>query len=63
MSRYRIEPCVNYICKGNCSKGRIANHNGYCQKCNLYQPRVRIKHKNMKNEKIIRERSKIENYK
>lgn len=53
MSRYRIEPCVNYVCKGNCSKGRIADHRGYCQKCNLYEPRVRLKHKNLKKEKIL----------
>lgn len=53
MSRYRIEPCVNYVCKGNCYKGRIADHRGYCQKCNLYEPRARLKHKNLKKEKIL----------
>ena len=62
MSRYRIEPCVNYVCKGNCSKRRIADHRGYCQKCSLYEPRVRLKHKNMKKEKILKEKSNIKNY-
>ncbi len=58
MSKYRIEPCVNYVCKGNCSKGRIADHRGYCQKCNLYEPRVRLKHKNLKKEKILKEKER-----
>lgn len=57
MSRYRIEPCVSYVCKG-----RIADHRGYCQKCSLYEPRVRLKHKNLKKEKILKEKSNIKNY-
>lgn len=52
MSRYRIEPCRNYVYKGECSKGRVADYNGYCQKCSLYEPRIRRKHKNMKREKL-----------
>ena len=36
MSRDRIEPCKSYICKGECKKGRDADHNGYCQKCGKY---------------------------
>ena len=62
MSRYRIEPCVGYVCKGNCSKGRIADHRGYCQKCSLYEKRVKLKHKNLKKEKILKEKSNIKNY-
>lgn len=52
MARDRIEPCVNYKCKGECAKGREADHNGYCQKCNKYEPRVRRKHINKKKQKI-----------
>ena len=52
MAKDRIEPCISYICKGECKKGRDANHNGYCQKCNKYVPRVRERHKNMKKEKL-----------
>lgn len=33
MARDRVEPCESYICKGQCKKGREADHNGYCQKC------------------------------
>ena len=41
-----------YIAFGMCSKSREANHNGYCQKCNKYIPRVRERHKNLKKEKL-----------
>ena len=43
MARDRIEPCVYYICAGECQKGREANHKGYCQKCGKYKPRVKKK--------------------
>lgn len=52
MAKDRIEPCKYYICKDNCSKGRQADHKGYCQKCNKYEPRAKVKHKNMKKEKL-----------
>ena len=39
MSRDRLAPCEYYICKGECSKGRNAEQNGYCQKCNKYKSR------------------------
>ena len=48
MAHDRITPCLYYVCKGNYSKGRTADHTGYCQKCDKYQPRAKIKHKNMK---------------
>ena len=44
----RIEPCEHYECKGICKKGRDADHFGYCQRCKLYNPRVRKKHINLK---------------
>ena len=52
MAKDRIEPCKYYICKDNCSKGRQADHKGYCQKCSKYGPRAKVKHKNMKKEKL-----------
>lgn len=52
MAKDRIEPCLHYICAGQCSKGRKADHAGYCQKCNKYVPRVRKKHVNMKKQKL-----------
>lgn len=52
MAKDRIEPCKYYICAGQCSKGREANHKGYCQKCEKYVPRVRKKHINEKKRKL-----------
>lgn len=52
MSRDRIEPCVSYVCKGECEQGREADHTGYCQKCGLYKPRIRKKHTNLKKQKL-----------
>ena len=44
----RETPCLYYICKGNCKKGREAEHTGYCQRCDKYKPRVRERHLNRK---------------
>lgn len=52
MARDRIEPCVYYICAGECQKGREANHKGYCQKCGKYKPRVKKKHQNQKKNQL-----------
>ena len=52
MAKDRIEPCKFYICAGQCTKGRDANHKGYCQKCSKYVLRVRKKHTNQKKQKI-----------
>lgn len=64
MAKDRIEPCVYYICAGECQKGRDADHNGYCQKCKKYVPRVKTKHQNIKKKKIneirIKEREDYE---
>lgn len=48
----RIEPCKYYVCKGECSKGRESDHSTYCQKCKLYEPRVRKRHLNKKKQKL-----------
>lgn len=52
------------ICAGECEKGREADHRGYCQKCNKYVPRVRVKHPNQKKQKLnkIREKERSEYY-
>ena len=52
MAKDRIEPCESYICKGECKKGREADHNGYCQKCDKYRPRVRRRRLNKKKQEL-----------
>ena len=48
MAKTRETPCKYYVCKGKCKKGREADHNGYCQHCNKYYPRARVRHINKK---------------
>ena len=48
MSKTRETPCKYYVCKGECKKGREADHNGYCQHCNKYYPRAKVRHINKK---------------
>ena len=45
-------PLPDYICMGECKKGRDANHWHYCQKCDKYKPRARVRHLNKKKEKL-----------
>lgn len=53
MSRDRLTPCKFYVCENEkCEKGRNAEHNGYCQKCGKYVPRVRERHLNLKKQKL-----------
>lgn len=52
MAKDRETPCKFYIAKGECSKGRAAEHKGYCQKCGKYVPRVRERHINKKKLKL-----------
>lgn len=52
MSRFRETPCKHYVCLGECAKGRDAEYKGYCQRCDKYEPRAKIKHKNRKKESI-----------
>lgn len=59
MAKDRIEVCKSYICVGElCKKGRKAEHNGYCQKCDKYEPRIRQKHPNQKKQKLEQIRKK-----
>lgn len=48
MSKYRETPCSFYVCLGQCKKGRDACHRGYCQRCDKYVPRARVRHLNKK---------------
>ncbi len=48
MSKYRETPCKYYISFGDCSKSRKAEHKGYCQHCDKYSPRARVRYINKK---------------
>jgi len=52
MARTKEVPCLFYICVGECKKDRDAEHYGYCQRCNLYEPRVKKKRVNNKKRKL-----------
>lgn len=55
MSKYRETPCKYYEAYRECKKGREACHVGYCQHCDKYYPRAKVRHINKKkqyNEKI-----------
>lgn len=58
MSKYRETPCKYYISHGECSKGRVAEHNTYCQHCNKYCPRAKVRHINKKKQYNLQQRSK-----
>ena len=52
MSKKRETPCKFYVCEHECEKGRDAEHNSYCQHCKLYQARAKVKHINLKKQKL-----------
>jgi hypothetical protein len=52
MSKDRQTPCKHYEYEGQCAKGRTAEHTGYCQKCDKYEPRAKVKHLNIKKDKL-----------
>jgi hypothetical protein len=52
MATDRQTPCLYYVCAGFCTKGRKADHAHYCQHCNKYQPRAKVRYKNQKKEKL-----------
>lgn len=52
MATFRVTPCKYYLCKESCLKGRYADYQGYCQKCNLYIPRCKEKHINKKKREL-----------
>lgn len=48
MSKFREIPCKYYISFNECTKGREAEHNGYCQHCDKYCPRAKVSSLNKK---------------
>ncbi len=48
MAKYRETPCKFYVAHGNCKKGRKAIHKTYCQHCDKYCPRAKVRHINKK---------------
>lgn len=52
MATDRQTPCLYYVCAGLCTKGRKADHAHYCQHCNKYKPKARVRYKNQKKEKL-----------
>ena len=52
MAKDRETPCKYYIAKGECKKGRKALHKTYCQHCDKYKPRAKVRYKNQKKEKL-----------
>lgn len=54
MAYDRLTPCKFYVCKGECQKRREADHHGYCQKCDKYQPRAKVRHLNIKKQKLTK---------
>ena len=52
MSKDRLTPCKSYVCEGECTKGKKAEHKRLCQTCKGYEPRARIKHENRKRAKL-----------
>jgi len=58
MAKDRETPCESYISHGVCKKGREAIHSGYCQRCDKYRPRAKVRHLNMKKQKLDKIRRK-----
>ena len=53
-------PCKYYIAFGECEKGRSACHKNYCQRCDKYEPRAKVKHKNHKRDSLQKSRERME---
>jgi hypothetical protein len=52
MAKTRETVCMYYESIGVCKKGREASHTGYCQKCDKYYPRAKVRHINQKKKKL-----------
>lgn len=62
MAHYRETPCKYYVAFNECTKGREACHSGYCQRCDKYYPRAKVRQINKKkqyNEKIKRKEAYV----
>lgn len=51
MATDRQTPCVYYVCMGTCKKGRQATMH-YCQHCDKYKPRAKVRYLNRKKQKL-----------
>lgn len=58
MAKDRETPCKSYVCEGECKKGRNAEHKGYCQKCDKYVPRAKVRYLNRKKQELEKIRKK-----
>ena len=58
MAKYRETPCMYYIAFGECKKGRTASHKDYCQTCDKYYPRAKVRYLNQKKLKLDKIRRK-----
>ena len=58
MPKLRETVCMYYEAMGQCKKGREANHQGYCQKCDKYYPRAKMHHINKKKQALEKLREK-----
>lgn len=58
MSKYRETPCKYYLAFNECQKGRQAAQSGYCQHCNKYEPRAKVRHINKKRQYLEKIRKK-----
>lgn len=58
MAKDRTIVCIHYVSMGVCKKGRDASHKGYCQKCNKYYPRAKVKLRNKRRDKLEKIRQK-----
>ena len=46
--KFRETPCMFYESHLACAKGRPAEYKGYCQHCDKYRPRAKVRHLNKK---------------
>lgn len=58
MAKDRLTPCKFYICHGECEKRREADMFGYCQTCDKYIPRAKVKYENKKKKKTMKTKMK-----
>lgn len=58
MAHYRETPCKYYVAYGECKKNREACQTGYCQRCDKYEPRARVRHLNRKKQTLDRIKQK-----
>lgn len=53
MAKFRETVCLHYVAAGVCRKGRTASYRGYCQTCDKYVPRAKVRHLNRKKQKLM----------